>query len=262
MTRTFFKFFTATLLVIISTTASASLQVFPTRVVLTPDQKVFQVSIRHRGDKPETYRISTRYYKMNTDGSMSVADKVSPDDRSADGMFRYSPKKITLKPNEEQVVRILLRRSAGKDKGIYRTHLYFRPSDKFDGPLKMSDTKAAMNLSAKVAVAVPVVVQLSKPEATPLIEDFKLKNEKDGKTHFSVKLKTEDQHYAFGDFRILNSTGDTVWEVKGVSTYLKERIVSYPLTERLPAGKYTLQFEDKTVPGESKNYQTALEFKY
>src|SRR4051812_33665959 len=92
--------------------AHATLQVFPTHVLLSDKNRTAQLALRHIGDAPAKYRISVVYYKMKPDGGMAIDKTPGPEDKFAEKYFRYSPRQVQLQPNVEQVVRVILRKPA------------------------------------------------------------------------------------------------------------------------------------------------------
>ncbi len=192
--------------------ANASLQIHPTRVILDGGERVAQVTIEHRGDRPETYRISTMFYRMSEDGSMTPTLTPEEADRSAHKFIRFSPKKVTLEPFKEQVVRILLRNPGAIPETDLRTHLYFRPSDETPKTENSDNDKTQMSLKAKVAVAIPVIVKNKK--SYDYDKPLKLQNltiKKGEKPEFTVEILNDSDNFIHGnlDFTIKKTIKNT-----------------------------------------------------
>ena len=242
------------LLLLNLTPANASLQVHPTRVIFSGGERVAQVTIEHRGDQPETYRISTMFYRMEKDGAMTPVLNPQESDRSAHKMIRFSPKRVTLEPFKEQVVRILLRNPKGIPETDLRTHLYFRPSDeapKVDDPKEPNKTQ--MSLRAKVAVAIPIIIKNKKKY--DYADSLKLKNLKliktnDNKTNFTVNIENQSDNFIHANLRLYyKKDGKTylVSRVNGVSIYTKNRTAKYPINMpdkvKLESGELSLELK-------------------
>lgn len=232
--------------------ANASLQIHPTRVILNGGERVAQVTIEHRGDRPETYRISTMFYKMSEDGSMTPTLTPEEADRSAHKYIRFSPKKVTLEPFKEQVVRILLRNPGAIPETDLRTHLYFRPSDEVPKTDKSSDdNKTQMSLKAKVAVAIPVIVKNKKSydyDKTLKLQNLKIK--KGEKPEFTVEILNDSDNFIHGNFRLYYQKDDKKYlisRVNGVSVYTNKRTAKYqikmPDSVKLESGKVSLELK-------------------
>jgi len=239
------------LLQVLTQTSWANIQVFPTRISLSPTNKTATVSIRLRSNKPETFRISTMFYQMAYDGSVRQRPDMARSAESAASYIRFSPKRVQLQPNVEQVVRIRVRNIA-KLKNEVRTHLYFRPSDKTEDPIKQNigAGKSAFELKAQVAVAIPIIISPKKMK-----KDFSLKKFKvfvaDNEVKFKVRLEKKSKGFLYGDFTVYKVNGPrktVVGVAKGVSSYIAKREVSYGLVNSkknpLTRGTYRLEFKE------------------
>lgn len=249
--------------------AFANIQVFPTRVTLSPSEKTATVSIRLRSDKPETFRISTMFYQMNYDGGVKQRPDLARSSESAASYIRFSPKRVELQPNVEQVVRIRVKNIA-KLKNEVRTHLYFRPIDKetLDPIRKSLGKKSAFELKAKVAVAIPIIIS---PRKT--IKEFKLKNFKvfvaDNQIKFRVELEKIGKGFLYGDAHVYKMNGKRkklVGTAKGISSYIKKRIASYSLvnsrTNPLTKGKYRLEFNEYSQSKAEKGTKKYIDYTF
>jgi len=248
----------------------ANIQVFPTRINLSPTDKTATVSIRLRSNKPETFRISTMFYQMAPDGSVRQRPDMARSSESAASYIRFSPKRVQLRPNVEQVVRIRVRNIA-KLKNEVRTHLYFRPSDKTEDPIKQNigAGKSAFELKAQVAVAIPIIISPRKMK-----KDFSLKKFKvfvaDNEVKFKVQLQKKSKGFLYGDFTVYKVNGSkksVVGVAKGVSSYIARREVSYGLVNSkknpLTRGTYRLEFKEysQSKPEDGKIKTTDYTFR-
>jgi hypothetical protein len=248
--------------------AGANIQIFPTRVNLSPTEKTATVSIRLRSDKPETFRISTMFYQMAYDGSVKQRPDLARSAESAASYIRFSPKRVELQPNVEQVVRIRVRNIA-KLKEEVRTHLYFRPSDPVSAdPIKknIGGGKSAFELKAQVAVAIPIIISPGK-----IKKDFSLKNFKvfvaNNEVMFKVQLDKKGKGFLYGDFSVYKINGskkDLVGMAKGVSSYISKREVSYSLVSSkknpLTKGKYRIEFNEHSQSKPEKGNVKSIDY--
>ncbi|MGH1467555.1 MAG: hypothetical protein ACRBBP_01570 [Bdellovibrionales bacterium] len=259
-----FLFFTLS-----SALAFANIQVFPTRINLSPSEKTATVSIRLRSDKPETFRISTMFYEMARDGSVKQRPDLARSSESAASYIRFSPKRVELRPNVEQVVRIRVRNIA-KLKNEVRTHLYFRPSEAVNhDPIKKNiGTKSAFELKAQIAVAVPIIIT-----PRPIKKDFSLSKFKlfiqDNSVNFKVDLTKKTTGFLYGDvkvFKVKGSKKTLVGTAKGISSYIKQRSVSYPLVNSvknpLTKGRYRLEFNEYSQVKPEKGTLKSIDYVY
>lgn len=216
-----------------ATNAQANLQVFPTRVLLTEKERVAQLSVRHSGATPMKYRISAAFFRMAEDGSMTRVEKTEPTDKYAGEYFRFSPREVELAPDVEQVVRIIMTKPAELPAGDYRAYLYFEGMDEV-APPKESEAKsneARMQLKARMAIAIPVIVRSGEVKVEPKLADLNVTEMPDKTKGFKVELAQEGNGFVHGDFFSFFTPKDgpemPIGRVNAVSSYLPKRTVSF-----------------------------------
>jgi hypothetical protein len=232
------KSFLALIIVLATSTVSATLQVFPTRVLLTEKTPSAHLTIRHKGSKPTNYKIKTVFYKMKPDGSMLMINDAKPRE-SAVELIRFSPRTVQLKPDEEQVVRLLAYNTKTLEDGEYRAHLYFESMDNHDDfPVASNSSGGAAQffLKARLAVAIPIIIRHGQVIAEAEISQVKIVKRADGKWGFALKLHKLGEGNLYGDLKInvvgRDGTVKQVGTVNGVSSYIPERIVDFELSEQ------------------------------
>src|SRR5690242_491463 len=111
---------------------TGDINISPKRVVFGPDGRGATVYVFNRGTAPATYSIAVIDRAMMPDGRIEAiddADKNSPDAsvaarvKSAKTFVIYTPRRVTLQPNESQTIRLRALRPANLASGEYRTHL-------------------------------------------------------------------------------------------------------------------------------------------
>ena len=87
--------------------ASGDLLVAPTRIVLDGPRGA-EVVLNNIGSAPATYRISLELRRMRDDGSLEdiSVDNATPQERATLDMLFYSPRRVTLPPNQPQTIRL------------------------------------------------------------------------------------------------------------------------------------------------------------
>ena len=236
--------------------AEASLQVFPLRVVLTEKDRTAQLNLRHTGDQPKSYRISTVFYRMDEKGAMKRIAEVKPDEKPALDFFRFSPRQVKLTPQIEQTVRLVLRKPSGLAEGDYRAHIYFEEADDVVTDVATTENnKATFVLKARVAVAVPVIVRVGQPKTNVTLGPPKLSVNEEGKQVLVFDLVQEGNAFAYGDFVAKVPSKDGVPErsiglMLGVSSYLPKREVRFPLKESFDGGALRLDFLESKSEGD------------
>ena len=101
------------------------LLVAPTRLVLD-GRKGAEVILNNIGEEPATYRVSVEFRRMNPDGSLADVPAPTAEDKLAQDMIVYAPRRVTLAPHQPQSIRVSARAPQGLPDGEYRVHMLFR----------------------------------------------------------------------------------------------------------------------------------------
>src|SRR6476469_8882544 len=100
------------------------LLVAPTRIVLD-GRRGAEVILNNIGDEPATYRVSVQFRRMTEDGGLDDVEEPSANDKAAEDMILYQPRKVVLPPRQPQAIRIIARAPQGLPDGEYRVHMLF-----------------------------------------------------------------------------------------------------------------------------------------
>lgn len=104
----------------------ANMLISPTRVALNDRERSAQVILINEGSDIQTYRVGWSEKRVLPNGKYQALDeKQSANFPTASGMFRFSPKQVTLVPGGRQIVKLGVRRPKGLANGEYRSHLTF-----------------------------------------------------------------------------------------------------------------------------------------
>ena len=221
--------------------AQSQLLIAPTRVVFSDKIRSSQVTIVNAGDETGTFRISLVNKRMTVDGNFEDVKEAKSGEQFADKMIRFSPRQVVLEPGKSQVVRLGLRKPANLDQGEYRSHMLFKaiPKDvsRDIQPSKRSE-KIKIQLSAIIAISIPVIVRHGKTEASVsfVSASYHERLPKEDYPHLMLDLQRTGDQSVYGDFlaEFIDSSGakKVVAQVKGVAIYTpgKERRVRLPLT--------------------------------
>ena len=107
--------------------AAGDLLVAPTRVVLDSGRGT-EVILNNVGNDIATYRISLELRRMTPDGKLEevVSGTESEKEKATLAMISYAPRRVTLPPNQPQIIRVGARIAPGTPDGEYRAHMLFR----------------------------------------------------------------------------------------------------------------------------------------
>lgn len=219
----------------VSSSAVADLLVTPPRAILDDSVRVLPMVVRHRGKSPETYRLRASYFRMKDDGTIEPVDDTKAHVRSAIPLLRFSPKVITLAPEMEQVVRVIVAKTQGLPDGEYRAHLNFVPDsgEEISPGVAGAPRKIAMQLALKVGFAIPVFFRHGKTESKVELRSPQLIGGAGGKTKLSFELLSLGNVCPHGDVEVQFTPKDgekvPVGSSLGVTSYLAKRTVTIPL---------------------------------
>lgn len=252
-------YFTLVLMGLLAKPASANLIVYPTRILLSDKQRVLNVTLRHVGETQQTYKISLRFFRVTRDGIVEPVTEPAAEERSAIGLVRFTPKQTLLKPNLEQVVRVMAVPKSGLADGEYRAHINFMPvEEEKDEEEEARDLAAKKDgsltaqLKLKAEIAVPVVYRKGNPTFEASLTEGKLSKRSDKSMEISLDLVSKGTAFPYGDFVAWftpdgGGTGKNIGELKGIAGYAPVQKVTIPLTNQTsPLGKGTLKVEFRT----------------
>jgi hypothetical protein len=225
------------------------LLVAPTRLVLD-GRRGTELVLNNIGEEPATYRISVEFRRMNPDGTLAEVKEPSPQEKAAEDMIIYAPRRVTLAPREPQSIRIAARAPQGLPDGEYRVHLLFRaipPAKPVVAAAGEQSKGLQLQLIPIYGVTIPVIVRLGHLEAKAGIANVKLDSQ-DGKPAISLDLSRSGSRSTYGEVRVLKAgLKDPVAIAKGVAVYteVNSRRVTLPVADASKsqlAGPVTVQY--------------------
>ena len=154
----------------------------PTRFVLDGTQRTAAVDVINKGDATGSYRIEIVDMIMPERGAIREIDNGQTDPYSLKAFARISPRKVILKPGEDQMVRILLRKPRNLQDGEYRSHLKVTlTEDNLDeAQTKKPSTNLAIVIRPRLAFTIPIILR-------------------QGETHYNVGIEHARVYYAEQD---------------------------------------------------------------
>ncbi|MDA0902162.1 MAG: hypothetical protein O3B09_01970 [Proteobacteria bacterium] len=187
----------------------ASLTVAPTRVEFEGRQRTSEVKLINKANVTTTYRISLQHLRMKDDGSYEqIEEGEANGEKFVDDIIRYSPRRVTLKPKEIQIIRLMIRKPKGMEAGEYRSHMLFQeeadPSFGADIEKKKGsgDGKIQIVLKPLFGISIPIIVKHGDISASAELEVAELRTEKtaDGEDKIlTVNVKRSGNGSIFGN---------------------------------------------------------------
>lgn len=239
--------------------ANGDLLVAPTRIILDGPRGA-EVVLNNVGDAPATYRISLELRRMRDDGSLEEIEPegANASERAMLDMLVYSPRRVTLPPNQPQTIRIGVRPPEGLADGEYRAHMLFRAVPDATAVVAPADTPVegvSISLTPIYGVTIPVIVRQGTVTATAAISNPRLLHE--GDEHALLfDLSRQGNASVYGEVVVMRQgVAEPVMVARGVAIYPERdrRVVGLPLTAEQAAalrGPVTIRYiEDRSRGG-------------
>ena len=245
---------------------AGDLLVAPTRVVLD-GRKGAEVILNNIGDQPATYRVSIEFRRMTEDGGLVDVTDPSADEKAAEDMIIYAPRRVTLVPHQPQSIRIAARAPQGLPDGEYRVHMLFRAIPPANPVVQAAAASADapkglhFQLIPVYGVTIPVIVRLGNLEAKAAIANVRL-DKTSGKPVVDLDLSRSGTRSTFGEVRVLKPGIKNPIAIQRAVAVYKEigvRHLSVPVDESFqgdPAGPVTVQYVETFDDGSHVLAQT------
>lgn len=214
---------------------------YPTRIVLADKDRTETLTIKNNGTATGSYRLEIEDMEMKNDGSIVTIIEGQQAPFSAKEMVKLSPRKMILKADENQTIRLLIRKPKDLEDGEYRSHLRVTLlDDNVDGQQDTSQVPQNLGISIKpvVSMIIPIILRHGKTEASNEISGLSLNNE-GGKPVLKLRLDRHGNRSTLGNISVVfNKAGKEIklGEENGIAVYrpLANRQIEVPLT--LPEG--------------------------
>ena len=156
---------------------AAQLFIHPTFVELNDRQRNATVTIVNRGDAAGAFAIDWVDYAMTEEGGLTAMADNAP--WSLQPHIRYSPRRVTLRPGETQIVRLALRRPTDVTEAEYYSHLkVVILNDDVDAAERPSAGDNSIVVAARTAISIPVIWRHGRAEPGAAIESVEIDAER------------------------------------------------------------------------------------
>lgn len=205
--------------------AAGDLLVAPTRVILDGSRGT-EVVLNNIGSEPATYRISLEIKRMTAEGGLDeIAEKdVNAAERIALDMIAFSPRRVTLPPNQPQVVRVGVRIAEGTPAGEYRAHMLFRAVPDAVAVTSKETSKpsgdgVSIALTPIYGITIPVIVRVGDLGAEAVIGDAWVSETQDGPA-FNFDLTRTGNRSVYGDIEVTRpGVAEPLLVARGIAVY-------------------------------------------
>ncbi len=242
--------------------AQGDLLISPLRIVFEGAKKSQEINLANVGKDTATFAVSVVDYRMNGDGSFEQITIPDSGQNFAGPYIRFFPRKVTLAPNEAQVVKLQMVKTAQMANGEYRSHLYFRavPDEKPLGEAPKKDTGGiSISLKPIFGITIPVIIRVGENDANVTLSDLAFTLSGDT-ARLAMNLNRTGMMSVYGDVKVdyVSPSGKKtqVKIVKGVGVYtpipVRRFSIELDADKKVDYSKgtlhvtYTLQTSDKS----------------
>lgn len=222
----------------------------PLRVVFGNSARSQTVFVFNHGPTAATYKVDLIDRTMTDDGRLMTVAEAEKDPalataaahvKSARDFIVFTPRRITLQPNESQTIRVQVLRPAGLAAGEYRTHLTVTTVPPEDTGLtaeqaaKSSKGELAFRIVPVFSLSIPLIVRQGPPEIRAALEGAHVVS--GNEPAVTADLVRTGANSVYGDVKVLDGR-DLIGFVKGVAVYpeIARRAVRIPLTKKPKSG--------------------------
>jgi P pilus assembly chaperone PapD len=212
-----------------------TLLVAPSRLVFEGHQRTAQVNLTHGGSQTTTYRITLVPMDMDQEGRITEhPPEPSSDREDLRTLFRFSPRQVTLEPQETQTIRIQVRKPGDLPPGEYRLHMLFRE----EAPAEAQPPAPGFHLRPLYGVAIPLILRHGEPTAQVSMTALTLAGDRRA---LSLRLERTGNASIHGDlkatFQPRSGQAQVLGRINALSVYTPNpfRKVTLPLAP-LPPG--------------------------
>jgi len=211
---------------LISANVSANLLIYPVRVSFNETERKAEMTLTNTSSQTNTYRLGWTEKEARSEGGYhDLTDEEAKNFPVASNMLRYSPRQVTLKPGERQLIKLTLRRARGLEEGEYRSHILFKAIPSKEESKSSNGTSTSVNIM--MSFAVPVTIQQGKYDVEVSLKDANIAyNPTTGERKVSANLLRQGQHSASGDI-------SAFWKAPGKKEVLIGKIADFNLWSEL-----------------------------
>ena len=240
--------------------AAGDLLVAPTRILLDGSRGT-EVVLNNIGSAPATYRISLEIKRMTALGGLDEIEEgdANEAEKAALAMISFNPRRVTLPPNQPQVIRVGVRVPEGTAPGEYRAHMLFRAvpdaapaADPAKGP---SSGGVSIALTPIYGITIPVIVRVGALGASAEIGEARVEDTVDGPA-FAFDLARTGNRSVYGDIEVTRpGLAEPLLLARGIAVYpeVGQRKVSLRVPPELAAklkGPVKIRYsEDREIGG-------------
>ncbi len=252
--------------------AQGNLLITPRRVVFDGSRRVMDITLANTGIDTATYNISLIQYRMNEDGSFTEITEPDPGQKFADGNLRFFPRRVTLAPNEAQMIKMQVTNLNNLEPGEYRSHAYFRSvpivTALGEEAKDVDSTALSIQLIPIFGISIPIIIRVGAEDLSVSITDMVLETTQENTKRLNLRINRNGNMSVYGDIQVAhiapNGTETILSNINGLAVYTPNasRILSIDLNPEkevnYSAGKLVVTFVSQSDTKPQKYAQEVL----
>jgi P pilus assembly chaperone PapD len=218
------------------------------RFVFDDSLRKDSLQLTNTGLNASTCTLSTVNFVMSDKGPAKFAQSPDEVSNSASKLIRFSPKRVSIQPNQNQTVRITSRRKPNIVDGEYLSHLKIDCKEETNPNEKQIEQ---VTIKPKFVYYIPLQVRTGELDATTGFENIQI-NTFQGRDIISFDHIRSGSRSVVGDIKIIEkSTGDVLGNVKNTVIYMpfNKKSHSISLSKQVKGAVEIIFTEDKTTRG-------------
>lgn len=205
---------------------------FPRRVVIDGRRGIASIGLYNKTANDGDYEIKIVDMAMTPEGQLIAFDNgldeaVRARVKTASPMLRHSPRRVTLRGSESQVVRVMARAQSDIPDGEYRSHFLVASVPQIDSGFSIEnavgdteDRGIGVTIRPRFGISIPVIVRIGETTLDVGIENPSLVTARDGSKAISLTLTRAGTRSAYGNaFVTAVGSGESVAIAKGIGVY-------------------------------------------
>jgi P pilus assembly chaperone PapD len=198
----------------------ANMQIFPVRAHITPENNTTSLTIRNKDTVRSQYVINAVYFEQTSKGQLQEQKENEKISNSAIEILKFSPRKFSLAPEAEQIIRVMAKKDKRLQPGDYRAHMRFTTEEEPTETKDEETTKVAFNLKAKIAVSIPVLLRIEPFEKKLELKNFAIDT---NTKKISVDLiRVSKNYFPYGKLEVYAKKGSkkiAITQIQGVQCF-------------------------------------------
>jgi len=205
--------------------AQGNLLINPIRVIFDGNKHIEELNLANTGKDTAIYQISFMQLRMKPDGNFEEITNPDSGQHFADPYLRFFPRKVKLGPNEAQVIKMQLSKTAGLAPGEYRSHLYFRAISRSiaKGDEEETTKSISVRITPVYGISIPIIIRIGDTHADVNISDISLSEVADSSANLNMKFNRKGNCSVYGNILVhyIGKSGveKLISEADGVAVY-------------------------------------------